>query len=112
MLEFPDVRVELDLVVVPSKNCNYDVVLGENIYDFNVMLVKDKDSQITLPKIGINVVSALPIGDEVVTDLSSSDKKRLQSIIAEFSHMITKGNRVQTVKTGELSITLRENTII
>jgi hypothetical protein len=106
----PDVKVELDFVIVPHSHSSYDIVIGENIYNHDVVLCKEKNVQKIVPKPFINIIS---VGSDInfITDLDTAGRQKLSNLLSCFFDLFTLGNRVNSV-TGELNITLTEDKII
>jgi hypothetical protein len=111
LVALPDVKVELDFVIVPRSHSSYDIVIGENIYDHDVVLYKEKNVQKIVPKPLINIIS---VGSDInfITDLDTAGRQKLSNLLSSFSDLFTLGNRVNSVNTGELNITLTEDKII
>jgi hypothetical protein len=107
----PDVKVQLDFVIVPRSHSSYHIVIGENIYDHDVVLYKEKNVQKIVPKPLINIIS---VGSDInfITDLDTAGRQKLSNLLSSFSDLFTLGNRVNSVNTGELNITLTEDKII
>jgi hypothetical protein len=106
----PDVKVQLDFVIVPRSHSSYHIVIGENIYDHDVVLYKEKNVQKIVPKPLINIIS---VGSDInfITDLDTAGRQKLSNLLSSFSDLFTLGNRVNSVNTGELNITLTEDII-
>lgn len=111
LIEFPDINLNLDLVVVPDCHCKYEVIIGENVYENNVVLIKGKNDQQIVPALSVeNTVPSKPIELDVVTDLDLTNKSKLLTLLKKYSHMLTSSSKLTNiVKTGELVITLTEN---
>jgi hypothetical protein len=107
LVELPDVKMELDFVIVPRSNSSYrrKYLRSRRSFVQNVQKI--------VPKPLINIIS---IGSNIslVTNLDIAGRRRqqLSNLLSSFSDLFTLGNRVNSVNTDELNITLTEDKII
>lgn len=110
-LEFSDISIEVDLVVVPSSCMNAPIIIGTDVLNRDgVMYIRTKNRQYLshskhVPSRRINAVQAddLPT---IQTPLQGKDREALMSIIDEFSEFLITGTAATSVKTGEMEIKL------
>lgn len=76
-LELPDVKLSLKLILVPYYHCDYDVILGEDLYENDVTLVRNKHVHKILPKIAVINTISIQSDLEIITGLNPTDKQRL-----------------------------------
>jgi hypothetical protein len=105
LVELPDVKMELDFVIVPRSNSSYrrKYLRSRRSFVQNVQKI--------VPKPLINIIS---IGSNIslVTNLDIAGRQQLSNLLSSFSDLFTLGNRVNSVNTDELNITLTEDKII
>ncbi|KAJ2937542.1 hypothetical protein O0L34_g19050 [Tuta absoluta] len=114
-IEFSDLSVEADLVVVPAECMNAPVIIGTDILNRDgVVFIRTKDTQLVTLMHSVNSVRTTNAtrvrSNEINTQLQGKERENLQSVINEFSVFLITGTAATTVKTGEMDIKLTSTT--
>lgn len=115
-IEFSEISVEVDLVVVPAVYMNAPIIIGTDVLNRDgIVYVRSKDKQYLTrndtPYFNINNVQT-DYQVEVNTPLQGKDLDSLMLVIREFSEFLISGTATTTVKTGEMEIKLISTTPI
>lgn len=109
-VEFNDISVEADLVVVPSGFMNTPIIIGTDVLNRDgITYVRTKNKQfLTRANESSASVNAVQSNSqiEVNTPLQGDDLDGLMSIIHKYSDFLITGTAATTVKTGEMEIKL------
>lgn len=102
--------IELEFITVPDKFIQYDILLGQNLFEtpgIQVTFTKD-DTLISRDSYNINLVQKFDANTlNVNTEIDSKYKNQLHDILDSCSEMFTIGNKVSQITTGELNIRLK-----
>lgn len=113
IIEFPELSLEADLYVVPPDCIQAPVLVGTDILNRDgVTYIRTSDSQRLVRVDQAYNVSSVELADQVRTPLVGDDKKRLLSLIEEFSRTFTTGTATSTVNTGSMEIRLSSDSPI
>lgn len=109
-IEFENISLEVDLVVVPASCMNTPIIIGTDVLNRDgIIYFRTKDRQyLTHSSNNFANVNAIQrdISSDVSTPLQGDDKIALMSVINEFSDFLISGTATTTVKTGEMHINL------
>lgn len=108
-IEFSDISIEADLVVVPSAFMNTPIIIGADVLNRDgITYVRTKDRQYLTRT--VNCISTNNIRSEdhlqVNTPLQGKDLESLMSVIRDFSKFLISGTAETTVSIGEMEIKL------
>lgn len=109
-LEFSEIAIEADLVVVPSSCISFPIIIGTDILNREgITYIRTKDNQYLTRS--INVVSnadANRAANEIKinTPLLGEELNSLREVINDFSKFLISGTATTTVTTGEMRINL------
>lgn len=112
VLEFPEISVEVDLFVIPSESISAPILLGTDVLNRNgVTYIRAGNVQRLTRTDGLSQVHHLRALDtiELNTPLVNDDKKRLLSLVNEFSDYFVTGTATSTVNTGSMEIRLNSD---
>lgn len=106
-VEFSNIAVNVDFVVVPSSFMNTPIIIGTDVLNRDgVTFIRTKDGQyLTHSSDSIEVNSVQEIG-KVNTPLQGNNYDSLMRVINEFSPYLISGTATTTVKTGKMQINL------
>lgn len=109
-LEFQNISIEVDLVIVPSNCMNAPIILGTDVLNREgVTYIRTKDQQYLThsSNISLKVNSVKVVSDsDVNSPLLGDERKALMNVINEFSEFLISGTAATTVKTGQMEIKL------
>uniref|UniRef100_A0A1E1WCE6 CCHC-type domain-containing protein n=1 Tax=Pectinophora gossypiella TaxID=13191 RepID=A0A1E1WCE6_PECGO len=112
-VEFNEISIEADFVVVPASFMNTPIIVGTDILNRDgVTYVRTKDAQyITHCKERPKTVSTV-VSDQVSinTPLQGTEREALLSALDEYSEFLITGTAATTVKTGKMCISLTDDT--
>lgn len=108
-IEFSDISIEADLVVVPSAFMNTPIIIGTDVLNRDgITYVRTKDRQYLTRT--VNCISTNSIRSEdqlqVNTPLQGKDLEILMSVIRDFTKFLISGTAETTVSTGKMEIKL------
>lgn len=112
-IEFSDISIEADFVVVPASCMNTPIIIGTDILNRDgVTYVRTKDRQYLMrttdsSKLVCNVVSE---GAHINTPLQGTERESLLTVLREHSDFLITGTASTTVRTGKMYINLTDNT--
>lgn len=113
-IEFSEITIEADFVVVPASCMNFPIVVGTDILNRDgVTYVRTKDAQyltrsVQIPaKINTAVVADKP---QVNTSLQGAELDALMKVIDDYSDFLISGTASTTVKTGSMRIEVTSET--
>lgn len=112
-LSIGGVDVELEFVLVPDRYIQYDVILGENLFEIPGLQVvfTPSGTRVTRSSYTINLiqrdVDVCVGGLRLDTGVAGESLDRLTAVLGSYSDVFTTGNSVSEVTTGELSIRLK-----
>lgn len=113
-VEFSDISVEVDLIVVPSTFMNAPIIIGTDVLNRDgVTYIRTKDRQYlththeTRPRVNQVQEDGQP---EVNTPLQGKELECLMTVIREFSNFLVTGTAATTVNTGKMEIKLTSST--
>lgn len=112
-VEFSDIAIEVDLVVVPSPYMNAPIIIGTDVLNQDgITFVRTKDRQYLTrsDESHVHVNAARRDRSGVNTALEGVELEKLMSVIEEFSEFLISGTAATTVKTGEMDIRLTSPT--
>lgn len=109
-IEFSDISIEADLVVVPAPCISTSIIVGTDVLNREgITYVRTRDRQYIThtPTLVANVNT---VGDsnlqEIRTPLEGMERNRLLEVINDFSKYFISGTATTTVTTGEMHINL------
>lgn len=113
-IEFKDITIEADLVVVPASCMSTPIVIGTDVLNRDgIVYVRTKHDQFltrsTESPVKVNAVHAEK-RREINTPLLESDLDALKAVIDEYKVFFISGTATTTVKTGSMSIKLTSDT--
>lgn len=102
-------NLELEFVLVPDHYIQYDLLLGENLFDIPgiQIIFSQTETKIYKTSYSINFVEKIDLATQVNTDVDINSKKQLLKLLNEYTYLFTSGNSVTQINTGELSIRLK-----
>lgn len=109
VLEFSEITIEADLVVVPSCFMPTPIIIGTDILNRDgIIYVRTKDNQYLTRSLTVasNVNLATAEIVEIKTPLQGSERDSLVEVINHFSDFFISGTATTTVTTGEMHINL------
>lgn len=114
-IEFSEISIEADFVVVPASCMTAPIIIGTDILNRDgVTYVRTKDRQYLTRSATVSLVStaAVTTSDsiEINTPLQGSERESLTSIIGEYAEFLISGTASTTVTTGEMHIKLNNDT--
>lgn len=115
-IEFRDISVEVDLIVVPPSYMNTPIIIGTDVLNRDgITYVRTKDVQYLTHSSSlvsaINTVTEITLTDaNINTPLQGDDLTSLMAVINEFSKFLISGTATTTVKTGQMDIKLTSST--
>ncbi|XP_047026313.1 uncharacterized protein LOC124634698 [Helicoverpa zea] len=113
-VEFSDISIEVDLVIVPASFMNAPIIIGTDVLNRDgITYIRTKDRQYLTRADTINKeVNAIDKSDELQlnTPLKGAELESLMSVINDFLQFLIKGTAVTTVRTGEMEIRLTSST--
>lgn len=116
VIEFSEISIEADLIVVPSSCMNTPIIIGTDILNRDgVTYVRTKNAQYLtrssdyLIPANINNVQAVN-RLEINTPLLGKERESLMSVIGKFAEFLISGTAASTVKTGQMEIKLTSPT--
>lgn len=105
-------NIELDFILVPDRFIQYDVLLGQNLFDIPGIQVTFSKHAATIFRNSYDIKCIEKIDLNCIklnSDISNEDKTMLRNLLCSYSDMFTSGNAVSQVTTGQLSIRLKNN---
>lgn len=112
-IEFSDISIETDLVVVPSVFMSTPIIIGTDVLNRDgITYIRTKDRQYLTRDDQPICVNSVQSRDELLvnTPLQGNDLENLMLVIHEFSKFFISGTAATTVKTGEMEIKLTSPT--
>lgn len=113
-VEFSDISVEVDLVVVPASFMNAPIIIGTDVLNRDgITYIRTKDKQYLTRTDKVNKkVNVVGVGDQfkLNTPLKGKELEGLMSVVNEFSQFLISGTAITTVRTGEMEIRLTNST--
>ncbi|CAG9137631.1 unnamed protein product [Plutella xylostella] len=113
-IEFSEISVEVDLVVVPSKCMTTPIIIGTDVLNRDgITYVRTKDRQVlTRSKPKVREVCAVEQidGFTVNTPLQGEQLESLMQVLTMFSEFLITGTAATTVTTGSMDIRLKDET--
>ncbi|KAL0830207.1 hypothetical protein ABMA28_003662 [Loxostege sticticalis] len=113
-VEFSDISVEVDLVVVPAVYMNAPIIIGTDVLNRDgITYVRTKDRQYLMRSTNtcLHINSVEPAHQpKINTPLQGEELESLMSVINEFSDFLISGTAATTVRTGEMEIKLTKPT--
>lgn len=118
VVEFPDISLEIDLLVVPVNCMSVPIIVGTDVLNREGVAYVRVNNQQRLMHIdrecsfkGVNHISSvMHISSSeqltISTPLEGADREKLLSIIDEFKHHLVNGTALSTVNTGSMHIEL------
>lgn len=104
-------NIELEFVLVPDRYIQYDVLLGQNLFDIRGIQVTFSKDFVKVCRNSYNINCIQKEFDldmvDVNPDISPEIKIQLHNLLQSYSEMFTSGNAVSQVTTGELTIRLK-----
>lgn len=110
LIRTEDTEVELEFLVVPDSTLPYNVIIGEDILNYEKLCVKkvnDEKRLLRFPSRSSSPPAELQCN--LIEELPSEVRQPLKVLLQHYEHMFTTGNKVRSVNTGELNIVLKEN---
>lgn len=110
MICIDDLNIELEFVLVPDKFIQYDLLLGQNLFESPGIQVTFTNNGTAISRKLYHVNSVQKFNVELINvndDISSDHKKELHNMLKSREAMFTSGNAVSQVTTGELNIRLK-----
>lgn len=113
-VEFSDISIEVDLVVVPASYINTPIIIGTDVLNRDgITYIRTKDRQFLTRSDNINKkVNVVGKSDQLNlnTPLQGTELESLTSVINDFLKFLIKGTAITTVRTGEMDIRLTSST--
>lgn len=112
-IEFSEISIEADFVVVPASCMNTPIIIGTDILNREgVTYVRTKDRQYLTrttenPKLVSNLISEQIT---INTPLQGTERESLLAVLREHSDFLITGTASTTVKTGKMHINLTDKT--
>lgn len=113
-IEFDDISIEADFVVVPGSCMTTPVIIGTDILNRDgITYVRTKDRQYLTRADGKDVHAVSVSEDlQINTPLKGAELERLTTLIKKFSNYLISGTASTTVTTGKMSIKVTDSTPI
>lgn len=110
-IEFINISIEVDLVVVPSQFMNAPIIIGTDVLNRDgITYIRTKDRQyLTRSLVPVNTVQ-VDNNVTINTPLQDEELAGLMSVVNDFSEFLISGTAATTVRTGEMEIKLAEST--
>ncbi|CAG9137977.1 unnamed protein product [Plutella xylostella] len=113
-IEFSEISVEVDLVVVPSKCMTTPIIIGTDVLNRDgITYVRTKDGQVLTrsePKVREVCAVEQIDGFTVNTPLQGEQLESLMQVLTMFSEFLITGTAATTVTTGSMDIRLKDET--
>lgn len=113
-IEFSEISVEVDLVVVPSKCMTTPIIIGTDVLNRDgITYVRTKDRQVLTrsePKVREVCAVEQIDGFTVNTPLQGEQLESLMQVLTMFSEFLITGTAATTVTTGSMDIRLKDET--
>ncbi|XP_041973936.1 uncharacterized protein LOC121729479 [Aricia agestis] len=115
-IEFPEITLEVDLLIVPRECMNAPIIIGTDVLNRDgVTYVRTRSLQRLTRGLSVNRVCNVQANiecNEIKTTLVGDDLKVLLSILDKFSKFMISGTAMTTVTTGKMQIRLNNDTPI
>lgn len=110
-IEFKEITVEVDLLIVPSESMNAPIIIGTDVLNCEgVMYVRTKDYQrLTYNAVPARVSVIESNEHPIQTSFVASDKEKLINILNEFSKFMITGIATSTITAGSMHIRLNSD---
>lgn len=109
-VEFSDIALEVDFVIVPALYMNTPIIVGTDVLNRDgVTFIRTKHGQhLTRTTDNILKVNSATKGelDKVNTPLKGAELAKLMAVLREFSSFLISGTATTTVNTGKMHISL------
>ncbi|XP_072945682.1 uncharacterized protein [Epargyreus clarus] len=113
-IEFSDISIEVDLIVVPPSFMNVPIIIGTDVLNRDgITYIRTKDKQYITRSDKVNrAANVVELVDQfkLNTPLQGAELESLRSVINEFSQFLISGTAATTVRTGEMEIRLTNST--
>lgn len=107
-VEFSEITLEIDLLVVPSESMNAPIIIGTDVLNRDgVTFVRTKNQQLLTRDQSVNNVSTVVLDKQslpVNTSLVGDDREKLLRVVSGFSDSMISGTAASTVTTGSMQI--------
>jgi hypothetical protein len=118
LVECETASFELDFFLVRDADLEYEAIIGKNVTQYPDILIITDTSGTRLERlrsqiqtVGVNVMAADWLMS-AVANLNGAFRKMLICLLEEFSEMFTEGNRVRCITTAEMTIRLKDDSVI
>jgi hypothetical protein len=118
LVECETASFELDFFLVRDVDLEYEAIIGKNVTQYPDILIITDTSGTRLERlrsqiqtVGVNVMAADWLMS-AVANLNGAFRKMLICLLEEFSEMFTEGNRVRCITTAEMTIRLKDDSVI
>lgn len=111
-LEFDEISIEADLIVVPGSSMCCPIIIGTDILNRDgVTYIRTKNKQyLTRSFQNTASVNTVAVDESVNTPLQGDERESLLKVISDFSNFFISGTATTTVTTGKMKIDLTDNT--
>ncbi|CAG9123135.1 unnamed protein product [Plutella xylostella] len=115
VIEFKEISIEVDLLVVPSSCMTAPIIIGTDVLNREgVVYIRTKERQYLTRSSGVANVASVSTDtqQQINTPLKDYERDLLLAVINDFSAFLITGTATSTVKTGEMHINLTDDTPI